>query len=67
MIEKTLSWPAGLNISSDQSWIEIFDRALFYTSRTPETRPPGLKFSIALEHFDRLCKIQARFEIFDQD
>ena len=34
-IEKIRSRPSGLKISSDRSWIEIFDRALFCTLRGP--------------------------------
>ena len=55
-IEKNRSRPLGLNISSDRSWIEIFDPALFCnTRRAPWIETPRdwnfrsrLKFSIEI-------------------
>ena len=62
-IEKIRSRPSELIISSDRSWIEIFDRALVCTPRGPHKyRTPGLKFSIGIEMFD-----PGLGEMFDRD
>ena len=44
-VEKNRSRPSGFKISSDRSWIEIFDRALFCT-RAVTSRAPQIETQV---------------------
>ena len=70
-IEKIRSRPSGLKISSDRSWIEIFDRDLLCTLRGPRKWKlgdwnfrSGLKISIGIEKFEPGLKFSIGIEFF---